>query len=172
MSGVQLAGVTVNMASLTPKTTYHYRILVSSPDGTTASQDQTFTTMSDVPRLSHVTLRPASFKAGRGRHRGATVRYADSLAAKTTFVILAARQGIMRHRRCVKPGKHGHGRGCVRFVRVGSFTHGDQAGTNKLHFSGRIGTRVLAPGRYEFKLTARLGGKTGRTVTLRFRILR
>jgi hypothetical protein len=55
-------------------------------------------------------------------------------------------------------------------VSAGSFTHKDQAGNIKVHFTGRVGGKKLALGPYKLTLTPKFGGKTGRTVSLAFRI--
>jgi hypothetical protein len=66
---------------------------------------------------------------------------------------------------------HGH-RACTRYVKVGSFTHKDLAGSNSVRFSGRAQGRKLAPGRYRLRATPRTRGHAGRTVTRTFMIIR
>jgi hypothetical protein len=43
--------VSANLTGLSPSTTYHWRIVASSPAGTTIGADQTFTTLPEPPRL-------------------------------------------------------------------------------------------------------------------------
>jgi hypothetical protein len=50
--------------------------------------------------------------------------------------------------------------------------HSDAAGKNSFHFSGRLGRHTLLPGRYRLDATPRADGKTGKTVSAAFRILR
>jgi hypothetical protein len=58
-------------------------------------------------------------------------------------------------------------------VRVpGGFTRSDTAGRNALRFTGRIGGRALAPGRYRLSATPSAGGISGRAVSAAFRIVR
>jgi hypothetical protein len=183
VTGLPPVTVAGNLAGLRAGTTYHYRFVATSADGSTASADQTFTTASAPsgpgpgsgparPKLGQVLMRPSAFKAGTGKHRGTTITYTDSMAAKTTFVIFKATPGRKRHHRCLSPGKHPSGARCVRFVKVGSFTHSDRVGSNRLHFSGRLRGRLLRPGSYEMKLTARQAGKSGATVTRGFRVVK
>lgn len=90
------------------------------------------------PRLSHLTLKPARFKVGKGTE----VAWHDSAAARTTLVILARK-------------KH---RGKPRWVSQGSLVHRDRRGANALRFSGRLKGKRLRPGRYRLKLVAHLAG--------------
>ena len=70
--------------------------------------------------------------------------------------------------RC-RAGRPRPGRGCVRFLRVrGSFVHAGRVGANALRFSGRLGGRTLAPGRYRLVATP-AGGPAARVA---FRIRR
>jgi len=66
VAGVQ--GLTAQLTGLLPGTTYHYQLLVTTPDGSFAGADQTFATASPavtpptqcrVPRLKGLTLRRA-----------------------------------------------------------------------------------------------------------------
>ena len=78
-------------------------------------------------------------------------------------------------RTCKKPSRRNrHKRRCKRFVRVrGSFTHRGAAGANSFHFSGRVGGRKLAPGRYRLVGVPRdASGKAGAAVRAKFRIIR
>jgi hypothetical protein len=137
----------------------------SSPPGSGSGSPPT-------PKLGKVLIRPSRFKAGSGKHRGTTVTYTDSVAAKTTFAIVRAVPGRRRHHRCVSPGKHPRGARCVRFVKVGSFTHTDRRGGNRVHFSGRLHGHALRPGLYELTLTPRSGRKSGASVTRKFHVLK
>jgi hypothetical protein len=181
-SGLQPVTLASSLAGLRPNTTYHYRFVAISADGSTASPDHTFTTASGTPgpgpeapptpKLGKVLIRPSSFKAGLGKHRGTTITYTDSVAAKTTFAILKAVPGRKRNHRCVSPGRHPRGARCVRFVKVGSFTRADRRGANRVHFSGMLRGHALRPGLYEFTLTPRSGRKAGASVIRKFRVLK
>jgi hypothetical protein len=182
VTGLQSAPVSALLTGLTPGTTYHYRLVASTPDGTAATPDTTFTTASAppaapatpaTPALTHLSITPASFfTMPAKRHKtGTTIAYTDSLAAQTTIVVFEQTAGVKLHGRCVKASKHGHGPTCVRLVRLGSFAHTDQVGRNTVRFTGRLGGRKLPPGRYVLELTPQLSGQTGNTVSLRFRVL-
>jgi CSLREA domain-containing protein len=181
-SGLLPVTVASSVTGLRPSTTYHYRFVATSADGSTASPDHVFTTASSppgsgsgsppTPKLGKVLIRPSRFKAGSGKHRGTTITYTDSVAAKTTFAIFKPVPGRRRNHRCVSVGRHPRGAKCVRLVKVGSFTHKDRRGGNRVHFSGRLHGHVLRPGLYELTLTPRSGGKSGASVTRKFHVLK
>ncbi len=50
-SGTDPAAVSAVLASLTPNTTYHVRIVAANPGGTGTGEDQTFTTVPDAPTV-------------------------------------------------------------------------------------------------------------------------
>ena len=61
----------------------------------------------------------------------------------------------LQGRSCKKSSKKNrHGRRCTYYVPLGSFTHADKAGTNSLHFSGRLHGRKLAKGSYRLQAIA------------------
>jgi hypothetical protein len=141
-------------------------------------RDETLTT-SSKPTLHSLRLKPSRFKAagvkGNASTSGSTISYTDTQAAKTRFVVLAGKPGVKHGGKCVAPPKHGTGghRRCTRYVkRVGGFTHADVAGRNKLHFSGRLGGRKLAPATYELQATPKARGKTGTTASTKFTVIR
>jgi hypothetical protein len=181
-SGIQPVPLAAPLTGLTPATTYHYRLVATSPDGTAASPDATFTTAvappaatssTRPPVLTRLSVAPSSFFAAPFRHHrtGTTITYTDSLAARTTIVVFAQTAGVMLHGRCLKPPKHDQGPRCVRLVKLGSFGHTDRIGANAVRFTGRLGRHKLPPGRYVLELTPRLAGQTGKTVSLHFRVL-
>jgi putative CocE/NonD family hydrolase len=138
-----------------------------------------------VPAISRLRVRPSVFPAARAgastaaKHRrktGTTVTYVDSAAAVTTFTVRRPVAGVKSKRRgCVAPRRGRRVRRsqrCTRWVVVGSFTHADRAGANRLHFTGRVRRRGLRPGRYRLDTVARLGYARGRTRSAGFRIVR
>jgi hypothetical protein len=179
IAGLTPTSVSAALSGLSPNTVYHYRLVATSPDGTTMSADATFTTAGNLrpvlkPALTLLAIKPASFFAApakRGRKTGATISYLDAVAGRTTFVVFKETAGMRVHGRCLKLPKHRHRPSCVRQIKLGGFTHGDRAGRNTLHFSGRLASKRLAPGRYLLRATPRLGAMTGPTVTIGFRIL-
>ena len=106
--------------------------------------------------------------------RGTTFRYQLSEAATVTIVIERRARGRKVGSRCVKPTKrNARKRSCNRWVRVGSLRAAEQAGQQSMAFSGRIGKRALAPGRYRARVTAKdaLGARSTER-RLAFRVVR
>ncbi|HET6865942.1 MAG TPA: fibronectin type III domain-containing protein, partial [Solirubrobacteraceae bacterium] len=182
VTGLQSAPVTALLTGLTPGTTYHYRLVASSPDGAATTPDATFTTApappaapsaTQPPALTGLSIRPSRFFALPARHHkaGTAITYTDSEAARTTIVVFAQTAGVTLHGRCVKPSKRAHGPKCTRLVKLGSFTHTDRVGLNVVRFTGRLGGRPLPLGRYVFELTPQIGGQVGKPVLLRCRVV-
>jgi hypothetical protein len=117
-----------------------------------------------VPVLSHVSLsarvfavgrRGAAATAGAAVRKGTTVRYRLSEAARVSVTVKRALAGRRVAGRCEKPTRsNGGARRCARLRRIGRFAIDSRAGTNSHGFSGRIGTRSLAVGRYRATLVA------------------
>ena len=186
IEGTGAVSLSATLADLTPNTTYHYRLVAASTDGTSASSDATFTTtglpaligappLSAAPRptITKLKISPTAFLAATATHHrktGATISYSDSLDAKTMFIVLRATAGVKRGSRCEQKPKHGHGTACILYIKAGSFTHTDKAGTNTLHFTGRVGNTKLTPGRYHLQATPTTATTTGSTVTIGFRV--
>jgi hypothetical protein len=176
LGGVSATLVTAPVSGLKPNTTYHYRVQVTSADGTALGTQRTFTT-SNNPELRSLRIKPSRFKAPGSRatqSTGATISYTDSQTATTRFAVLAPRAGIMRSGRCVAAPRHvstGNRRACTRYVKVTSFTHKDAAASNTVRLSGRAHGARLAPGRYRLQATPHSPGHTGKTVTATFTII-
>jgi CSLREA domain-containing protein len=155
IGGVVPVTVTAKLAHLRQRTTYHYRVTIVSPDGTSQGQDRTFKT-TNRPTLTGLSVKPAAFRASGP---GATIAYSDTQKATTTFTVL----------RCTKP--LAHGARCGRFAKVASFSHRDRAGRNRVALRGRIGRATLSPGLYKLTAKPRNGRNTGSTVTAKFQIV-
>ena len=147
---------------------------VNTPPGTGA-----IGTPTGAPVLTGLSLKPTKFPAApRGgsvaRRTGTKVTYTDSQAATTTFTVARVLPGRKRGKRCVKPtSRNRSAKRCTRFVRVrGSFTRVDVAGKNTFRFTGRLRRKALKPGRYRLSARPRMGGKAGKTFSVRFRIVR
>jgi hypothetical protein len=111
------------------------------------------------PVLSRLMLTPAAFRAARRgasvarAATGTTISYSVSEASTTTFTVDHVRRGnpIPLH---------------------GQFTHQDVPGTNRFHFTGRIGGRALTPGKYRLNATPKSAtGHVGQTKQTPFRIV-
>lgn len=158
VSGLQPSAIAQQLIGLKPHTTYHYRVVATSADGTTTSADATFRTTPSPPKLSKVKLKV--------KHGKATLSYSDSLAAHTTVIVFAVEPGIKHKGKCVKPGKHKSGSKCSRLVKVKRVTHKDKQGKDSVQFS----LHGLAKGRYRIEATPSLNGATGNTKSTQFRV--
>jgi hypothetical protein len=165
---------------LAPGTLYYWKLVASNVQGTAATSAQTLMTppsplkpTGPAPSLTKVSVSPSKFFDSGRRHKlGTTITYVDSQAATTTFVVEQSRPGIRSGKRCVAPPRHLRGRPkhCTRVVVLGTFTHADIAGTNRVKFSGKLHGHALKPGRYELRIVARnkLGlGSTAHTTPFR-----
>jgi hypothetical protein len=116
---------------------------------------------SQPPVLSLLKLTPAAFRAVRRgasvarAATGTTISYSVSEASNTTFTVERAAS-----------------RGRKLTPVHGNFTHQDVAGTNRFHFTGRIGGRALRPGHYRLNATPKSAtGQVGQTQQISFRIV-
>jgi hypothetical protein len=168
VTGVQAEPVSAALTSLRPNTTYHFRLVATSVDGTTTGPDGTFKTQAAAttpPRLSSLKAK----KAKQGK--SATLTYTDSEAATTTFVVFRSSTGIKRGKRCVKRSEtNSHGRRCSLLSKLGSFKHGDHAGANTVRLPARVGGRRLRAGTYVIRATPRLGSASGPTATAKLKL--
>jgi hypothetical protein len=147
-----------------------YTVTATSSDGQTATARISYTITQPKPRLQALRLSPNAFEAATSgptitsatatrttitsaRASGTTLTYRDTLRAHTSFRVL----------RC--PQNRGR---CTRLV--GSFSHQDGTGANRLHFTGRVNGHKLAPGRYMLEATAVLAGQRSPAVIASFQI--
>jgi hypothetical protein len=91
--------------------------------------------------------------------RGTTVRYSLSEAATVRLTVeraLTGRRVKRKGRRlCVTPKRSlRHKRRCTRYKRAGTLKRRGRAGSNRVAFSGRIGSKALKPGRYRLSVVA------------------
>jgi hypothetical protein len=89
---------------------------------------------------------------------GTTVTFSLSAAATTEFSVEHKTTGRRAGKKCVKRTRTNisHKKCAIVKPVSGSFTDSGATGLNRFKFSGRIGNRALAPGRYE--LVASAGG--------------
>ncbi len=179
------APVTASISGLAPNTLYHFRLVVTNATGTALGADQTLTTATTAappraltaPRTSGLTLSPSVFVAAShgaaitSVRTGSTVTYSDTVAATTVFTVERPTTGRLNGSSCVRTTKrnrsHKH---CTRLVKIGHFNHADRAGSNRFHFTGRVGGRRLAAGRYLLVAVARNSAGAGPAVTVRFAV--
>jgi CSLREA domain-containing protein len=153
-AGVEAVAVSADLPGLAAGTTYHVRLVATNADGTSASDDASFTTSSQgggggadvvAPVILSASVKPKTFK----RRRGTTFRYKLSEAAKVVFTIQR------------KKGR--------RYVRTARFSKSSKAGANARKFK----TRKLRPGRYRATLVATdAAGNRSKAKRLAFRVKR
>jgi CSLREA domain-containing protein len=148
VAGVTGVLVLAQAISLTPATTYHYRVVASSIDGTTYGGDRTFVTPAKV-LIEGLKINPRRVH----RKHGAKVSYIDLETSTTRFVLSRCTKLVKKH--------------CKSYKHVRSFTRHDVAGRNSFHLS----VRRLARGRYLLAATPSFNGTEGATVTVTFRVI-
>jgi hypothetical protein len=109
-----------------------------------------------------------------GARKGTTFRYALSEAATVTFAIKRRVPGRLVGGKCRRQTALNRSRRrCIRLVGTGAFRTAGVAGPNRKRFSGRIGKRILRPGRYVARVSARdAAGNLSNASTTRFTVLR
>jgi hypothetical protein len=166
-AGNDAVPVSATLAGLTPNTTYHVRLVATNAVGTARGADAAFTVAhaatlrpSQAPAVSQLRLHPSRFPAAHRRRQttGTTISYRDTARATTTFTI----------ERCLTPRRHRPKRCAI----LGTFTHADRPGVNRLHFSGHAAGKPLAPGKYTLVVVAAAAGTRSRPATAQFEVTR
>jgi hypothetical protein len=87
------------------------------------------------------------------------------------LTVLKPSSGRTQGKSCKKPSKaNKHGKHCTIYTAIGSFTHADTAGANKLHFSGRLKSKKLGKGSYLLQAVAHNAAGNGKAVSKGFKI--
>lgn len=173
----------------TPLTAYYES--PSLADGSTATPNHTQTSerllLSAVvqarPLLSKASLTHKRFRLAKHgtavsakAPRGTAFRFTLSATADLQITIARRVAGRRHGHRCVASTPklvHAHAPNCHYNKRVGKLTRaGEPHGPDRVGFTGRIGNRALAPGRYQASLRAHNAGGTSNTVTLAFSVVR
>ncbi len=169
-AGTYVAKLTVRDAYGLTSTAERAITVGASPSGSAAS---------GVPAITGLLIKPNRLAAARSggsvaRTTGAKVTYADSRAATTTFKVARVVPGRKVGKRCGKPTRANRGaKRCDRFVSLrGSFSRVDVAGRNAFRFTGRLNRKALTPGRYRMSAKPKLGRTAGKSVSVRFQIIR
>jgi hypothetical protein len=102
------------------------------------------------------------------------VRYRLSEAARVPFVVDVKSRGRKAGKKCVKPKpSNRRKKACVRYVKVGGFTHAGKKGENQFRFSGRVKRKALKPGNYRLVAVAvDAAGNKSKKLSRPFRIVR
>jgi PKD repeat protein len=128
-------------------------------------------------------LTPTAFRAARrggavasARRRrvpiGTRIAFQLDAAGTVRFATRRLAPGRLVGGRCVKPTRRNRSaRACTRTGAPRSFTRASTAGANSFRFTGRVGGRALAPGRYRLVATPTVGGLPGISARATFRIL-
>jgi PKD repeat protein len=163
-------------------------LTVTDPTGLTATAAAIVTVAPPLvvkdtvaPALSKVSLSPPTFAVARGstavsakRHRGTSIRFTLSEAAKVVATFERRATGVRSGKRCVaKSPTHRQGKACTRYVRAGTLTRrSEPAGADAIAFTGRLGKHRLAGGRYRMRLRATdAAGNRSHEKTASFRIV-
>jgi hypothetical protein len=149
-SGSSTLAVISGLAGLLPRTTYHYRLVATSPAGTRDGSDRTFKTSAHArpPTLSRVALASSKFSAGTGTK----LRFTLSERARITVVI---RTKVVGHK--------------SKMVKVATLRFAGVKGRN----THRLKTLRLRPRHYTMTMTARdAAGRASKPATVRFTIVR
>jgi hypothetical protein len=145
--------------------------------------DPTSTATAKAPRISGLRMsnrrfRVVGHRASSRKARapmGTKIRF--NLSAQATVTIgIAPQSGLLRGKRCVSASarlRRAHAKRCSPVRQIGHLTRGNvRAGATRLNFSGNLGRRSLAPGRYRATLTAQNAKGNSRPATVRFQIVR
>jgi hypothetical protein len=129
--------------------------------------------------LRDLRVTPSRFRSKRPRgskkRLGTRITYRLSGDAAVTFAITRPAAGRIARGKCSKPTRaNRRGRRCTRWVAVrGSLKHAGKAGANSMPWSGKLGRRALAAGRYRVTARARpTSGAAARAVVKPFTVLR
>jgi hypothetical protein len=129
-----------------------------------------------APDVTKLAIAPTAFKAlPTGTEvvtaGGAQVTFHIADGAFIDFVVKAERPGRRSGRTCVAGTPKTKAGSCVRTLAVpGTFKLVGISGDNDFRFSGRIGDKTLAPGRY--RLIAQAEGAAARSSFVSFKITR
>lgn len=116
-------------------------------------------------KLARLKLGSTRFRT-RGRKPGTTITFTLDRASAVTLTFSRFVPGRVRGKRCVAAGRSG--KRCTATRTAGRLTVKGRKGTNRVRFTGRLGRKRLAVGRY--RLSAKPSG--GATRTVRFRVVR
>jgi N-acetylneuraminic acid mutarotase len=162
--------VSAAVTGLSPRTTYHFRIVVENASGPGYGADQTFTTaappiIAPSPPVvgnaseSHRTWREGGKLAVITRRKppvGTTFSFSLNERASVTLGFSQQAGGRKVRGKCVaqtKANRHKHA--CKRAVVRGTLTFTGHAGSNKVAFQGRISPSTkLPPGTYTVVISA------------------
>jgi hypothetical protein len=170
IGGVSATAVLAVLSGLSANTTYHYRIVATSMDGTTVGSDRTFTTSAvPSPRIANLTAlsetysvfavggasTPLTGQTAKRHHKGTVFSFRLDQAATVKSTIQTTAPGRRVGRSCrANSRKLRRKPRCTRTITIATLTRSGHVGLNKVAFSGRIRGKALKPGRYKAVFTA------------------
>jgi hypothetical protein len=200
--GIDPVSVSRKLTGLTPSTTYHYRLRASNAGGTTFGPNAMFRTGAPgtpdpggsgpepgqpggaILVLTAVSVKPARFRVAKGRTaisalrrrtvpRGTTFRYTLTEPATVKIAIKRKLAGRRKGGKCVRPTRAlRRARRCTRLVAKGTLRRSSKLGANSVRFTGRIGRRKLAAGKFAAIVTAiDAAGNRSKPRTLAFTVV-
>jgi Tol biopolymer transport system component len=131
-----------------------------------------------APAISGLTVSPATFRvsakataiSAKQVRKGARIKFTLSEAAKVSLKIERKGKGRRKGSKCV--ARRQTGKRCTLYTSKGTLRRGGTAGANTVAFSGRIGSKKLAKGRYRITATATdAAGNKAKKKTVSFRIV-
>ncbi|HWT93231.1 MAG TPA: PKD domain-containing protein, partial [Solirubrobacteraceae bacterium] len=127
-----------------------------------------------APQLSALGLSRMTF-ATRGRRKGTKLTWVSSEAGRLLVGVERTTKGWRAGSACVarKP-RRGKASRCTRVRRVGTLTVALKEDEGALSFTGKVGGKALAPGRYRFSLVAvdAAGNRSDPPRTIAFTVVR
>jgi PKD domain len=144
-----------------------------------------------APRITAARVSPARFRVSKRSTaisarakakpkakvpQGTTFHFTLNEAAMLKLPFTHTVAGLRSGKGCLAPSaklRRRHAKRCNRTLTVGTLTRANERqGAGNLPFSGRIGAKPLAPGKYEAVLTASAGGLASAAVTLSLTVVR
>jgi hypothetical protein len=186
-SGFGNRSVTATLGGLAAGTLVHYRVVLTTADGSATGADATFTTLATgtgtaagaggktPPRLTSihlsatrfaVTAKPTAIHAG-------TSRTSSGIPLGTTFHLKLSENASVRFSIARKTTTRKGKKKIVRYTSKGAITHSFKAGSETLAFTGWIGRKPLPTGSYRVSISATDAAKNrSKVTTLTFAIVR
>jgi streptogramin lyase len=125
-----------------------------------------------APRRFATSGTPAALRKA-GVKKGSKLTLSLSRPATVSATIFRLAPGRHKGKGCVAPGAAPKGASkCERQIRVGSQSWPAGAGASKLPFSGKVGGRALAPGRYVASVVATDAGQSSEPKSAPFTIVK
>jgi hypothetical protein len=126
------------------------------------------------PRRFAVSTSARQARRQKGRAlSGTTITWLLNDRATVRLTVQKVTTGRRVNGRCVAASAGRRGRACVRTTTVGTLRRSAIKGENTVRFSGRVGKRVLGPGRYRITVRAAASGaRTTPPQTLTFTVVK